>query len=550
MEQAQPKKRFRFTRTEKSWIMYDWANSVYATNIMAAIFPIVYAAIADDTGDKWYGIGVSVASLIVAILAPVLGTVGDYPGVKKKLFTAFLIIGVAFTATMAFVGTWQLMLVGFVLSRIGFSGANLFYDSFLTDVTTSERMDKVSAWGYAMGYIGGSTIPFLISIGVLLATDYSDLGQKFSILIVPVWWAIFSIPMLKNVKQVHFISRPEGSAVKAAFGNLVTTIKAILGNPGILLFLISYFFYIDGVDTVISVSTNYGSTLGLGSTGMILALLVTQIVAVPFSILFSRLSGKVGSVRMIAAAIAIYICICCVGFFMGQIVEPAQADYTDRLAAAAETYAPKGLSGEDEAAWTAAFGDLRENGRDKLYAKTTDERLTAFWGEGDTGIFGEVYGRLTNRDNYYGFASAEARESAAAATQRIYEEVKGFLGDAKALGDYTSASGTASTLFWVLACLVGTVQGGIQALSRSYFGKLIPPERSNEFFGFFDVFGKFAAVVGPLLYALSYMITGRASVGILSLILLFAAGLLVLIFGRKQIRAAQVNAEQHAAAEE
>ena len=191
-------KKFRFTKAEKSWILYDWANSVYATNIMAAIFPIVYATIADDTGDKWYGIAVSVSSLLIALLAPILGSVGDFPRMKKKLFTACLVFGLFFTGLMAFAGSWQMMLVGYVISHIGYSGANLFYDSFLTDVTTRDRMDKVSSWGYAMGYIGGSTIPFLISIAVLLLTDYSTFGTRFSILIVPAWWAIFSIPMLKR----------------------------------------------------------------------------------------------------------------------------------------------------------------------------------------------------------------------------------------------------------------------------------------------------------------------------------------------------------------
>lgn len=421
----------RFTKAEKSWIMYDWANSIYATNIMAAIFPIYFAMQANETGNKLYGFAVSTAALVVAVLAPILGAIGDFSGMKKKLFAGFLVLGLVFTAVMAAFEDWRLMLVGFILSRIGFSGSCLFYDSFLTDVTTPERMDRVSSWGYAMGYIGGSTIPFIISIAVMLLLNQSVLSYKIAILIVVVWWAVFSIPFLKNVKQQYSVEDAPQALAKEAFRNAWKTFKDILKDKKILFFIIAYFFYIDGVDTIISMATNYGETLGLGAIGMILALLVTQIVAVPFSILFGNLAKKVGAMKMIAIAVCVYFVITILGFFMGFNIEQAE------------------LSG----------------------------------------------------------------------------------------GDIEAALRLSSTLFWILATLVGTVQGGIQALSRSYFGQLIPPERSNEYYGFLDIFGKFSCVIGPALYAATYAATGRASLGILSIIVLFFGGMVALFAGRKYMKA-------------
>lgn len=421
----------RFTKAEKSWIMYDWANSIYATNIMAAIFPIYFAMQADETGNKLYGFAVSAAALVVAVLAPILGAIGDFSGMKKKLFAGFLVLGLVFTAVMAAFEDWRLMLIGFIFSRIGFSGSCLFYDSFLTDVTTPERMDRVSSWGYAMGYIGGSTIPFIISIAVMLLMNQSVLSYKIAILIVVVWWAVFSIPFLKNVKQQYSVEDAPQALAKEAFRNAWKTFKDILKDKKILFFIIAYFFYIDGVDTIISMATNYGETLGLGAIGMILALLVTQIVAVPFSILFGNLAKKVGAMKMIAIAVCVYFVITILGFFMGFNIEQAE------------------LSG----------------------------------------------------------------------------------------GDIDAALKLSSTLFWILATLVGTVQGGIQALSRSYFGQLIPPERSNEYYGFLDIFGKFSCVIGPALYAATYAATGRASLGILSIIVLFFGGMVALFAGRKYMKA-------------
>ena len=420
----------RFTQVERSWILYDWANSSYATIIMAAVFPIYFASVtsaAGVSGDVWWGYGSSLATLTVAVLAPILGAIADFHGMKKKFLIAFLSLGLVFTSLMALTDTWQLMLVGYVLSYIGFTGSLLFYDAFITDVTTPDRMDKVSAWGYAMGYLGGSTIPFILSILLIMVGPRFGIGAalavKLSVGLCVLWWAGFSIPLLKNVHQVHSIEKPARDLIVTAFRGIARTARDIIANRAILTFMLAYFFYIDGVNTVIHMATVYGSTLGLDSTGMILALLVTQVVAVPCSIAFGRLARKFGAIRMITAAILIYIIICAVGFYMGITVESG---------------APNAVA-------------------------------------------------------------------------------------------------NATRLFWAMAVLVGTSQGGIQALSRSFFGKLIPPARSNEFFGFFDIFGKFAAVMGPAIYSFFAHTTGRSSSGILGLVILFAIGLLIIGLGRKQL---------------
>ncbi|MBQ7050522.1 MAG: MFS transporter, partial [Firmicutes bacterium] len=338
----------------------------------------------------------------------------------------FWILGMLGTALCAAVTDWRLLLLSYVIGAIGFSGSCLSYDSFLTDVTTPERMDRVSAWGYSMGYIGGSTIPFLVAIALVMLHDKIGISNataiRISVVITVVWWGVFAIPFLRNVKQKYYSEGSEKGIVKETFQNVAHTAKAIWHDKRLRFFVISYFFYIDGVGTIIKMSTAYGSSLGLGSTGMVLALLVTQIVAVPFAIWFSKLGEKIGGIKVILMGIAVYTLVCVLGFIMG---------------------------------------------------------------------FGMEESFLTN--------------------------------------------GQALTIFWILAVLVGTSQGGIQAMSRSYYGKMIPKEKSNEYFGFFEIFGKFASVMGPLLYSVISSITGRSSYAILSIILLFLIGGGILLIGRKEI---------------
>lgn len=397
-----------FSREEKSWIMYDWANSAYSAIISASILPIFFktmtrnAGLSPNLADSYWGYATSIATLIIALMAPILGTMGDYRGMKMKLFRFFLVIGVASTGALFFTGQWQGILVIYLITIVGFSGSNLFYDAFITDVTTEERMDHVSTYGFALGYIGGSTIPFILAIALILFGSKMGistlLATKLSFLITAVWWALFSIPMLRDVKQVYFVER-DPHFVANSFRRLYKTFSNIRQYKHIFLFLIAYFFYIDGVNTIIHMATVYGDSVGIGSTSLILALLVTQIVAFPCAIAFGKLAKRFGSSRMILFGIGIYIVICIIGYNLTTALE-----------------------------------------------------------------------------------------------------------------------------FWILAILVATSQGGIQALSRSYFSKMIPKENANEFFGFYEIFGKFAAIMGPALYALFSQITGQSRYGVLSVMVLFLIG--------------------------
>lgn len=405
----------KFTKEEKSWALYDWGSSAYSIIITTAVFPIYYKASATDAGvslsdsTAYLGYTIAIFTFILAMIGPILGTIADYQGMKKKFFTAFFLLGTISTALLAFVPSdnWLLMLICYVFAALGATGANLFYDAFIVDVTTEKRMNSVSAFGYGLGYIG-STIPFIISIAIILLAQNGVLpisatvASRIAFLITAVWWACFSLPMFRHVKQLHYIER-EPNPVYQSFKRLGKTIREIRQYRSLFLFLIAYFFYIDGVGTIISLSTAYGTDLGLSATNLLIVLFVTQVVAAPFAILYGRLSNRFTGKKMLYVGICVYIVVCIYAFFLETITD-----------------------------------------------------------------------------------------------------------------------------FWILAMLVATSQGGIQALSRSYFGKLVPKENSNEFFGFYNIFGKFAAITGPLLVAVTSQITGNSSMGVFSLVILFVIGLAVL----------------------
>lgn len=398
---------FGLTKKEISWVLYDVGNSAFVM-LSTALIPVYFASIAEEGSSvvvAW-GYAETVASLILALLMPFLGSLADLAGNKKRFLVGFAGTGAVACAALGVPQHALAFLVVYVVSAIMLNGSMVFYDAFLIDVTTEDRYDQVSSHGYAWGYIG-SCIPFIICLGVVLGGPSFGLdvalGMKIAFVITALWWMIFTVPLVKNVKQVHFRNHT-GHMFSSTFSSLQSTIKDIGKNKRLLFFLVAFFFYIDGVHTVIKMSTSYGTDLGIDSTQLVLALLVTQFVAFPSAIAYGRLAKRFGTRNMLLLGIFAYFCII----------------------------------------MFAAF----------------------------------------------------------------------FLKNA--------------TEFWILAICVGLFQGGIQALSRSEYGKLIPKEKANEYYGFFDIFGKYAAVMGTFLVSFFTQITGNSSLGVLSIAVLFIVGFIFL----------------------
>ena len=408
--------KFRLTKLEKAWILYDIGNSAFIL-IVSTIIPIYfeYLTSLDNISNSdyvaYWGYASSVATLIVAVIGPVFGAISDNKNFKKPIFAVSLFVGAISCAMLGLASHWLVFITIFIVAKVGYSSSVVFYDSMLPDITSEERMDVVSSQGYAWGYIG-SCIPFALGL-VLVLQGESLFGFSLStsmtiaFLIVAVWWVLTTIPLLKNYKQIHYVETKKG-AVKESFTRLFNTLTKLKENKKVFIFMIAFFFYIDGVYTIIEMATAYGTALGLSSDNLLLALLATQLVGFPSAIVFGRLSKKHSVTNLITICIVAYIGIALFALFI-----------------------------------------------------------------------------------------------------------------------------THQTHFWILAIVVGLFQGGIQALSRSYFAKIIPPEKSGEFFGLFDICGKGASFFGTLLMAMATQLTNNPNVGVAMLSVLFVIGLLLF---RKQAK--------------
>lgn len=396
----------KLTKLEKYWILYDVGNSAFIL-LVATIVPIYFnylaslAKISEVNYLAYWGYASSLTTLIVAIIGPVLGSIVDTKGYKKPIFTISMIIGVMGLACFSVPKSWIIFLAVFVIAKIGYNASLIFYDSMLLDITNDKRMDYVSSQGYAWGYIG-SCVPFVVSLLFVLFYEKMDIpfngAMTIAFLINALWWLGMTLPLLKNYKQVNFVEKQE-HPIRDSFKRLRHTLSTLNEDKKVFFYLISFLFYIDGVYTIIEMATAYGSALGLNTNGLLIALLVTQIVAFPFALIFGRLSKKYPTDKLIKVCIIAYT----------------------------------GIA---------------------LFAIQLDKQWE----------------------------------------------------------------------FWILAIFVGMFQGAIQALSRSYFAKIIPPQKSGEYFGLFDICGKGASFMGTTLVGLISQLTGHINYGVAMISVMFVIG--------------------------
>jgi UMF1 family MFS transporter len=414
----------------KSWLMYDWANSVFATTMIAAVLPIFYKDVAaatlnnPDLAASYWGFTQSIAMLMVAILAPVLGAIADYSGSKLRMLRVFAYTGIIATAMFVFVdrGDYILASVLFIFGTIGFSGGNTFYDSLLPDLVPDDMRDYVSSKGYSYGYIAGG---LLLAINLIMIQNPEWLflpngavGMKVAFLSVAVWWFLFSLPIFKNIKETRKnVGLPISQYTAMGFKRIWGTFKNISKYPQLVKYLIAYWFYSDGINTIILMASIYGSLIGIGTSHLIMALLITQFVGFPSTLLLGKLAQRLGAKKVLYFTLTFYLLIVIFGYFMSTALH-----------------------------------------------------------------------------------------------------------------------------FYILAIAVGCVQGGSQAISRSIFSRLVPRNRSAEFFGFLNVSSKFSAVMGPFIFGMVGLLFGSARLGILALILFFIVGIALLVRvdieqGRKEAEA-------------
>lgn len=397
----------KMTREEKNWVLYDVGNSAFVL-LVSTILPLYFNYLAQNAGLSdsdylaYWGYAASIATIIVAVMGPVLGTMADMKGFMKVLFTVSMLVGAAGCIALGLAKQWLIFLGIFIIAKTGFAASLIFYDAMLTDVTDAERMDEVSSQGYAWGYIG-SCLPFIVCLLLVLGADKigisMEMAMALSFVIVAVWWFVMTLPLLRTYKQRHFVER-KPHAVRDSFLRIGKTLVNVRKEKKIFLFLIAFFFYIDGVYTIIDMATAYGSALGLNSIGLLLALLVTQFVAFPSAIIFGKLSKRFRTEKLILVCISAYLFIAVFAIFLATQLQ-----------------------------------------------------------------------------------------------------------------------------FWILAVLVGMFQGGVQALSRSYFAKIIPSEQAGEYFGLMDICGKGASFLGTTVVGIVTQLTGSMSKGVGMISVFFVLGI-------------------------
>lgn len=394
-----------------SWCLYDWAYSSFATIIISAVLPVYYSRVAAEnlsgnTATVYWGYTTVVALIVSVMLAPIMGAVADYSGIKKRFLLVFAAIGIFSTALLYYVttGDWLLASLLFIFGNVGFSMSEVFYNSILPSVAAPEEIDRVSVKGYALGYLGGGIL-LAIDIGIIQIMEDKTLATRISFITVSVWWALFTIPLIVNVSEPPASNRKkiDGNVLTAGFKRLSATFSELRKYRDLFLFLAAFWIYNDGIGTIIKMATIYGAEIGISETALIGALLMTQFVGIPFSFAFGKLARFIGAKNSIMLGLFVYTVISVASYFM------------------------------------------------------------------ETALH-----------------------------------------------------------FFILAFLVGTVQGGTQALSRSLYGSMLPREKTAEFFGFYGMSSRFAGIVGPLVFAVVAQLAGSSRLSIFSLIVFFIAGALML----------------------
>ena len=408
-----------------SWALYDWANSAYVTIIMAGFFPVFFkqywSASAEVTASTaQLGLANSLSGLVMGMFAPVLGAIADRGGAKKKFLIFFTYTGVVMTMGLIWVqqGNWQMAAALYVLSVVGFSGANIFYDALLPGVASEKKIDYVSSLGYALGYLGGGLL-FAFTIWLTLQPETFGIGSKesaikISFILTGLWWALFTIPLILFVPEPECdMGKKSHSPVRDGLRQIYSTFREIRSMKNIFLFLLAYWFYIDGIDTIIRMAIDYGLSLGFDFTDLILALLITQFVGFPCALIYGKLGERIGPRKAIYAGLVVYL-------------------------------------------------------------------LVVIWAI-----------MMTHKNEFY-----------------------------------------------ILAGAIGLVQGGVQALSRSFYARLIPQNKAGEFFGFYNMLGKFAVIIGPALLGIVGRLTHSPRLGIASIAVLFIVGGIILYFVKEEVPSA------------